>query len=173
MRSCNQATPKQIRLKSWQLTKHLVFCESDQEDIEQELQLHVMQRLPKYNPARGKLSTFVARIIRNKITSMLRFRTAQRRDYRRNGAWPDGALDDPAQIKHRQGHSDIEQASLKLDVTQALQSLPPEVRQVAEALKHKSRTTVAREFKLSRAQMARIMSLIRRRFESENLQEYL
>ena len=52
-----------IRFKARQLVGQAGFTASDREDIEQKLILDLLRRLPKYNPKRAQLNTFIARVV--------------------------------------------------------------------------------------------------------------
>ncbi len=59
------------------------YTRSDVEDIVQDLALHVLERMGKYDPGRGAWSTFLTRLIRNKIVHLIEYRMYQKRDYRK------------------------------------------------------------------------------------------
>jgi hypothetical protein len=48
-----------VRQKARQLVRQGVFAESEQEDIEQELRLHLLRRAPKFDPAIAHWNVFV------------------------------------------------------------------------------------------------------------------
>ena len=58
------------------------FTESDRDDLEQEMMLDLLQRLPKYNPDRAQRNTFIARVVEHKIATLIEARKAGLRDYR-------------------------------------------------------------------------------------------
>ena len=72
-----------IRRKARELTGRGGFTESDQEDIEQEMMLDLLKRLPKYDPEKAQRNTFIARIVEHKVSSLIREREAVSCDYRR------------------------------------------------------------------------------------------
>ena len=71
-----------IKYKARQLVGRVGFTESDREDLEQEMMLDLLQRLPKYNPDRAQRNTFIARVVEHKIATIIEARKAGLRDYR-------------------------------------------------------------------------------------------
>ena len=63
----------------------------DREDLEQEMTLDLLLRLEKYNPTKGKLSTFINLIVNRRAATILRSRSQMKRHYR-TVAW---SLDEP------------------------------------------------------------------------------
>ncbi|NOT00448.1 MAG: hypothetical protein HOP29_07450 [Phycisphaerales bacterium] len=85
---------KLIRIKAEGLVGHFGFTRSDADDIESELTLHVQSRMTEFNPRRAGVDTFASRIVDRKVVSIIRHRTAARRDYRRIRSIDDAAGDD-------------------------------------------------------------------------------
>jgi len=52
-----------IKYKARQLVGRVGFTESDREDLEQEMVLDLLRRLPKFDPKRAGRNTFIARIV--------------------------------------------------------------------------------------------------------------
>ncbi len=72
-----------IRFKARQLVGQVGFTVADRDDLEQELILDLLRRLPKYNPKRAKRNTFIAHVVEHKIATLIEKQTAVKRDYRR------------------------------------------------------------------------------------------
>ncbi|HNT89557.1 MAG TPA: sigma factor [Candidatus Hydrogenedentes bacterium] len=72
-----------IRVAARGLAGRHGYSLSDFEDIAQDLALHVIERMGEYDPGRGAWSTFLKRMLRNKISHLIEYRTFQKRDYRR------------------------------------------------------------------------------------------
>lgn len=68
-----------IKYNARRLCRRPGFCLSDREDIEQDLWVHLLLRLPQFNPNRGSLKTFIARVIERRVISLIRHRQAERR----------------------------------------------------------------------------------------------
>ncbi|MEZ4600614.1 MAG: sigma-70 family RNA polymerase sigma factor, partial [Syntrophotaleaceae bacterium] len=71
-----------IKYKARQLVGRVGFTESDREDLEQEMLMDLLQRLPKYNADRAQRNTFIARVVEHKIATIIEARKAGLRDYR-------------------------------------------------------------------------------------------
>jgi len=71
-----------IRNKARLLVGKAGLSESDRPDLEQELMIDLLERMKRYNPAKAKKTTFMARIVERRIASLLEKRFAQRRDCR-------------------------------------------------------------------------------------------
>jgi RNA polymerase sigma-70 factor (ECF subfamily) len=71
-----------IKYKARQLVGRVGFTESDRDDLEQELMLDLLRRLPKFNPDRAQRNTFIARVVEHKIATIIESQMAGMRDYR-------------------------------------------------------------------------------------------
>src|SRR5438093_947856 len=65
-----------IRCRTSQLIRARRFGECDRHDIEQELALDLLRRLPRFDPARAGRETFCARVVEHRIRELLRARRA-------------------------------------------------------------------------------------------------
>lgn len=139
-----------VGFKSRQLVGRAGYTRSDLEDIRQDLILDLLERLPKFDPAKASLNTFVDRVVERKICNLLRYRSSQCRDYRREGC----SLDDRVQVapgvslprSSAISQDDVELAfgrhrepahlrqQRHLDVQMALVDLPAPLRHIAELL---------------------------------------
>jgi len=72
-----------IKHKAWQLVGRAGFTKADREDIEQDLTVDLLHRLPQFDPARGSLHTFMARVVEHGIARLIERQQAPMRDYRR------------------------------------------------------------------------------------------
>lgn len=71
-----------IRTKARELVLRPGFTGSEQDDIEQELALDLLVRLPKYDPAKARKTTFMARVVEHRIATLIEERNAGCRDWR-------------------------------------------------------------------------------------------
>lgn len=146
-----------IKHKVRKLIGRYGFNASDEPDLQQELAMHVSTRMARHDPARGARSTFVDRIVRNKIANILESRMALKRGGRKRplalDAVPEGLLLD--------GQTDAHAVDLGMDVGSAVSALPPELREVAIRLAKHSPSEVARMLGLTRGQMRQRMEAIR------------
>lgn len=178
-----------IRCKARQLVGKAGFTWDDVEDLEQEMRLDLLERLPKFDPDKASRTTFVARVIEHKISKLCRHRKQQRRDYRRES----GSLNDPIAdgegktIEHaytigqdevdiRMGHrrrSLEEEAHLRLDVSLVMSGLPESLREIAERLKTETITEAAKSLGIPRSTLYRSIGRLKVIFEDAGLRDYL
>lgn len=135
------------------------FRLSDLNDIKQDLIVDLLERLPKFDPAKATYNTFVSRVVERKICNMLRDRQAEVRDHRREvcslNDEIDTGEDEPKQrlaaisqddLDHRAGRpTDEQRAHLHLDIQMVLSELPPPLRRAAKLLQILSVAQVARK----------------------------
>jgi hypothetical protein len=72
-----------IRRKAHKLMRRGGFSSSDLPDLEQDLSLHLLQRMSAFDPRRGDWTAFVAAVVTAWGANLLRTRHAAKRDYRR------------------------------------------------------------------------------------------
>lgn len=72
-----------IRHKARQLVGKAGFNESDRGDLEQNMMVDVLARLPKFDASKGTPKTFVACVVERRCSTLIRYRTCAMRDYRR------------------------------------------------------------------------------------------
>ena len=158
-----------IHHKARQLVGEAGYTEDDVEELEQEMRLDLLKRLPKFNPKIATYNTFVSRLVERKICNLIRHRTRKVRDYRRE----EGSLDDTVETDSnsvekakrietisqdeydfrsgRYCRSAAERLDLQLDVSLVLSKLPPKLQKLAELLKTMSITEAARELGIPRS----------------------
>lgn len=177
-----------VRHKARQLVRHPGFSKSDRPDIEQELAIELVQKYDQFDPERARETTFVARVIENKVVSLVRARQAEKRHFRRNGKslnemvsdGDGGSVEraqtvDAANAKRHTGQSPRQAddlARLKLDIYEVLETLPMDLRKLAELLMQMSEYAVSRELGKSRRQVANDVARLRERFEDAGLRDY-
>jgi RNA polymerase sigma-70 factor (ECF subfamily) len=84
-----------IRHKARQLIGKYGFTRDDYDDLQQEMMLDLLRRLGKYDPSRAGLSTFVARIVDRKVSTLIRHQRQEKRDYRRQVCSLDAQVEEP------------------------------------------------------------------------------
>lgn len=62
-----------------QLARTHAFHPSDIEDLEQELMLDLLRRLPAFDPSRASRNTFIARVVENRAASLIQAAMAEKR----------------------------------------------------------------------------------------------
>ena len=150
-----------IRRKARTLAEQSSSSRDDQDDIEQDLVLHALQRLARFDRARGSLATFIDRVLTHKLADLME---AARTQSRGNDV-PVLSLDatvetDDAEeipidetavrdaIRAQRGLSSskgVEHILARLALAQALDSLAPAQRQLWHLVAEHGVTAAARE----------------------------
>ena len=179
-----------IRHKARQLIGKYGFTRDDYEDLQQEMTLDLLRRLGKYDPEKAGLTTFVARVVDRRISTLIRHQKQEKRDYRcqacslnapvENGTGEafnmDEILsqDDFDQQVGRHDGPQSERLDLRLDLSQAMAELPDDLRQLAVRLQTKTVAEIARELGVPRSSLYdKGISRLRKLFEDKGLREYL
>ena len=160
------------------------LTKGDREDVEQELMCDVLRRLPRFDPSRGAIGTFIARVVERHIAIILRDRRAPIRDYRRNGrslnedvVGEDDGTDErgdtiDAQV-NRPGRSDEDRSQLILDVHQVIDGLPEDLRTLCVRLKTQTVTEISLQTGTPRTTLYDAIRRIRVHFEAAGMDGYL
>lgn len=178
-----------IHHKARQLVGTAGFTKDDIEDLEQEMRLDLLGRLPKFDPNKATYNTFVSRLVERKISNLIRHRTQEMRDFRcEEGSIHDvvesGDSDDQKverietvtqdEQDFRLGkhiRSAQERHDLQLDISLVLSKLPPELRKPAELLQTMSITEAARELGIPRSTLYDRIVRLRGIFEDMGMNE--
>ena len=171
-----------IRVKARQLVRRPEFTACEVEDLEQELTLHILTKVDRFDPARGSLNTYFARIVNTAIAMLIR----ERGRIKRNGGagveieslekmvdQPDGSpaplwatiSDSDANRRYQTSHrSDLERSELRMDVQAVMEVLPPELRRLCEQFLEGNKVGKQRDGGLSRRKYQAAINLIREQF---------
>ena len=178
-----------IRYKARQLVGQAGFTVSDRDDLEQELVLDLLRRLPKYDPKRAQRNTFIARVVEHRVASLIEAQKAGIRDYRRcrcslNDRFEDenGRSVERAETLDQEGYllrtgaqsrpSD-ELSALAIDVAVVLETLPPELRELRRRLEAATVTEISRDTGVPRGTLYESIKKLREIFEDAGLKDYL
>ncbi len=178
-----------IKYKARRLIGQAGFTASDRDDLEQELILDLLRRLPKYNPRRAQLNTFIARVVGHKIATLIEAKKAGIRDYRRCPfSLNDRFEDEDGRSVERvdtfdqedyllrtgaQSRPSDELSALTIDVAAVLETLPPELRELCRRLKAESVTEISRDTGIPRGTIYESIKKLREIFEDAGLKDYL
>jgi hypothetical protein len=149
-----------IRYKARKLVGQHGFTRDDEEDLRQELALHVVKGLQRHDPARGSERTFADRIVTSKVASIIERARAQKRDRTR-----ERLLSDDVEIVARSAPA----VDLLADVRRAVATLPLYLRPVASLLENHTQAEVARRTRLTRQQVRTMRKRIARHFRAHGL----
>lgn len=178
-----------IECKARSLVGKAGYKPDDIKDIEQDLIQDLLERLPKFDPAKASINTFADRVVGRRICNLLRDRQAAVRDWRREAFSLDEEIeteegsttrleffsqDKVDLLTERCDRREVERAHLQLDLEAALAGLTPELRQIAEMLMTQSVAEVARELGIPRGTFRdNHLVELRRVFAANRLDEYL
>lgn len=180
---------KLIRYRARQLVGLAGLTESDRPDLEQDMMLDLLRRLPRYDPERAQRSTFIARVVDHRVATILEARRAEKRDPRCEAGSLDerirgidgsvarvDTLDHDETYWRRSGSSprtEAELLDLGLDLELAVSALSPALRELCELLRTSTVTEIARGFGCSRAAVYDAIKRARRQLEKAGLGEYV
>ncbi len=178
-----------IKYKARRLIGQGGFTASDREDIEQELTLDLLRRLPKYNPKRAQLNTFIARVVEHRLASLIEAQKAGIRDYRRcrcslNECFEDAdgrsvervdTFDQEDYLLRTGGQSrpSEELSALAIDVAAVIEGLPHELRNLCRRLKAETVTEISRDTGVPRGTIYESIKKLREIFKDAGLRNYL
>lgn len=169
-----------IRYKAWQLSRQPGFRPDERCDLEHDLLSDLLDRLPKFNPAKSQLNTFVARVVERRVASIIRFRFAEMRSPEREEcSLDDLVLDcDGRRVPLHQlipDRSSVPQRlrDLERDMAEVLGRLSDLHRAIALGLVTGTINSVAIELGIPRTAVERHIEEIRDVFEDARLDEYL
>src|SRR5262249_50656524 len=179
---------RMIRRKARQLVGKAGFTSSDHDAIEQELVMKLLKHAAAFDPAISDWHAFVATVVERCAANLLRNERAQKRDCRRvcslsviiacrdNGTLELGetiSQRDYDRRRQRCPKTEEELAELASDIAEVLAKVPAELRELAEQLKSRSLSEIARDRSVPRTTLYRAVRQLRRRFESPGLRRYL
>ena len=178
-----------IKFKAKQLVGRVGLTDSDREDLEQEMILDLLQRLPKYNPDRAQRNTFIARVVEHKIATIIEARKAGLRDYRLCNCSLNERLEDEEggsvermetidqedylRLTGGLSRSTAELRDLSIDVRQAIEKLPPELRELCRRLGVDTITELSRDTGVPRGTIYESLKKLRANLEAAGLKDYL
>lgn len=130
-----------IRYRVMGVIQSTLFTKSDEEDLIQDVVLHLIQ-CPEHDPEKGTRKTYIDRIIKRQLASQIRWRYAacryakthsidQALDAERRGL---GVNSESAAMLDELTYDNEEAKIRAADVAGFLKSLPPKLREVAEAV---------------------------------------
>lgn len=173
-----------IRRKAQQLIRRPGFIRADREDLQQELIVRLLKRLPAFDPSRGDRHAFVKTVIERAAATLAKSRKAAKRNPCRETSLHVLVPDEgggQAELGHtfvEDAHcrrlgttrlSDQERFELSHDLAAALTKLPPDLRDVARRLQNHSKADVARELSIPRTTLNDLCHRIRQFLECTGL----
>ena len=167
-------------IKARQLVGKAGYTRSDRPDIEQELLLDLIERLPDYDSSRASRHTFIARVIDHKVASLLDYRRAAKRDPARLDCslhtpvtGEDGEPAALSDLIEAESARSARASDLAMDFESLLAELPPTLREVCRRLPHSTVREIADELGVTRRTIHRWKKELQRRCEGIDLDDYL
>lgn len=179
---CTEYARTLIRVKARQLVRRPGFNRSETGDVENDLFLHLLNQIQQFDPARGSLNTFIARVIDSAVAMLIRERQRGKRtpeagvviqslevmvDQADGPPAPLGATLSQADAERRTGGhsmSGIELFELADDVAHLIDALPPDLQAVCRARLTRNRSETESDLGLSRRSYDAAIELIRQHF---------
>ncbi len=176
-----------IRVRTRELGRTAGFSRSDEEDVSQELAMDVLKRVPKFDPARASLKTFIARIVDNRVATLIEAQHAAKRDSRQVDSLNEETDDeDVVRIELWQTLDDeqfarspgsrpgrhVARRDLHADLTAAIRRMPPHLRDLLAKLQLMTITEVARATGIPRATIHDTLQHVRARLIADGLGAY-
>jgi len=179
-----------IKHKARQLVGQAGFTRDDQEDIQQDLILDLLRRLPRFDPSRACLHTFIARVLEHGVARLIEHRQAAMRDYRCCTCSLNDPLenDDGEQVERgdllsqddylrSQGRSIApleDRVALRMDRDRLVATLTPELRDLCLRFEAgQTITDISRDTGTPRGTLYERMKKLKALAEDAGLREYL
>ncbi len=182
-----------IRHKARQLVGRAGFVEADRQDIEQELVIDLLRRLPRFDPTLSKRETFVTRIVEHQIATLVEAQKAGVRDYRRCAGSLDERHEDldeatdgspsdlPPVLDQKEYRREVlaaarrdgDRLALRADLARVLAELPADLRRLVEELYTANASEIARRRGIPRGTLYEVIAKLRNRFDRAGLGDYL
>lgn len=145
------------------------YTDQDREDIEQDLACDLLQRLRRFDPAKGPRNAFIARRVEAAASNLIRAKKVGKRSavFERDAFDADEAEGCAPRIAQIPDQAQTEMArrdELRADVATAVAALPDDLRDIASELQHDTHRVVARRHGISRRQLYHCIEAIREVF---------
>ena len=178
-----------IKYKARQLVGSMGFTEVDRQDLEQELILDLLRRLPKYDATRAQRTTFIARLVDHKVATIIEARRAGKRDRRLctcslndSVETEDGdsvervetiSQEDYLRRTGRLSSPTAELCDLAMDLGRVTDRLPPDLRDLCRRLRTHTIAEISRDTGIPRGTIYELRRKVRAAFEEAGLKVYL
>ena len=160
-----------IRHKTRQMIGKAGLTASDLEDIEEDLVLDLLERLPRYDPAKSSEYTFALRVVEHRIARILARRSAAMRDWRTQmRSLSEPVLDDEGrqtQLAETLPGPEGPAREALMDLADVLEQLPERLRALAKRLPETTIRQIAQELGVSRRTVHRWVGELRAHLEEK------
>lgn len=162
-----------VRRKARRLIGRAGLTHSDFDDLVQDLYLRLLFNLDLYDPGRASPATFVAMVVDRAFSKIIRHRRAAMRDHRRVAAWETTTPAEDGRAREPAATEDADGVGRAMDLSEALDALPPDLRSLAEQLKQNTLIEIARATGIPRTTLSSRRKAILARFRQAGLDIYL
>ncbi|MGB7323964.1 MAG: sigma-70 family RNA polymerase sigma factor [Rubripirellula sp.] len=179
-------TRRLAKWKATQLVGKYGFSDTDRDDIEQDIYVHVLQRWSSYDPAEGHHHKFITAVIERFMANFVRDRQAIKRcdsavgslqspmaepgeDLSVGQAVSNNGLD--GRLGRRRRGSD-ELAGMRIDMDALLKEFPAQWQEVLELRKSLTVTEISERLNIPRTTINAWIRKVRERFAEVGLDEY-
>jgi len=169
-------------VKARQIVRRPGFSRSDTGDVEQDLYLHLLSQAQQFDPTRGSINTFVARVVDSAVAMLVRERRRNKRapaagvvvqsvevmvDQPDGPPAPLGSTLSQADAERRTGGdpmSNTEMFELVEDVAHLIDALPHDLQAFCRVRMERNRTETEHDLGLARRKYDAAVELIRQHF---------
>ena len=178
-----------IRRKARQLVGRAGLSEPKPEDTEQDLVIDLLRRLPRFDPTKATLHTFITRVVEHRVATIIEAQKAGLRDYRLEAGSlderrpdADGNLDDSPPVLDQDEYRrevlasavrDDDLHALRQDLDKVIAQLPPTLQKLCHRLQTSTVAEISRETGIPRGTLYESINKIRAHFERAGLAAYL
>lgn len=164
------------------------FTHDDRDDLERDLLVHLLTRLPRFDPRRAGKERFTRSIVLNRLRNIISNRKSAIRSIAPEDSLNVLVADDEGwaieridlvsadaylQATGQASRPSAELRDLHIDFQRAVDTLPPELQDLCLRLLTQTITEIAREVGVSTATIYYRIRKIRKEFEARGLAEYL
>jgi RNA polymerase sigma factor (sigma-70 family) len=177
----------QIRCTAARMIGKAGLIHQDREDLEQELTVQLLARLPRFDSRRAARMTFVTRTLNNAAANIIAARRREKRDWRASARSLDEVVEDGEGARVplaellavnvrdslRAAGVQREQQDLRIDLERFMATLSEKESLICALLMREKPGQVARMLGLPRATLYDLTIKLRERFEAAGLKKYL
>lgn len=182
-------THKFIRHKSRQLIGRHGVTAGDRSDLEQDMKLRLLRRLPQFDPSKSDWPSFVTTVVERHVATIIQSRRRLKRAaagglvslaqeaLNEEGERVEQAdcvlLEDVERVTGEMDRSQQDWLELELDCESVLAGLPLELHEICRLLKFKSISAVARQLDIPRTTLVSLLRQLGPAFEKAGLDAFL
>jgi RNA polymerase sigma factor (sigma-70 family) len=178
-----------IRVKARQLVRRPEFLATEAKDLEQELSVRILSQIHRYDPSRGSINTFIARVADSQVAMIIRERKGKKRlgegdlkieslekrvlDKEGKPAllWATLTEEDGRRLSQTEEIDSWDLVELKAQLSEVLRKLPTELRTICGLLMTLNHGQARERLGMSRRKYDEAIAMIRQQFASSGLSQ--